>query len=73
MDITLDQTPKEFASRQKSNLANSGFNSVSAAGANDKDMVTAGFSITLAEEFLLSQITYGSKTSKRLPRDEFSE
>ena len=71
--LNLDQTPSKYIPVLNKTTVPKGSKTVPIKGSTEKRMITATFTITLDGHFLPMQLIYGGKTSKSLPRVNFSK
>ena len=68
LTINLDQTPSKYVQLSSTTMDQKGESNVLTVGISDKRSITATFSITLNNKFLLMQLIYHGKTSQILPK-----
>ena len=67
--LNSDQTPSSYVFVGKSTMARKGSTSIPIKGVTDKRTITLNFAVTLANDFLLMQVTYSGKTKASRPHD----
>ena len=71
--VNFDQTPAKYVQTSSMTTEKGGETNVSISGINDKQSITATFSIILDNKLLPMQLIYKCKTDQSLPKVSFPD